>query len=321
MNRHAARLLTSLYPRLWRDRYGAEFEAFLLVGPYGLRAFTNVAFSAFCEHLFPFRGFKMNRLPRSLGAILCAYLVVIAAGINFYLTIDDSSLAAAMRANPGLSTAWNVVAFGSVAALLGAIAMLVPLAIGAFRFALREKRRDVLFRLLAPPLAAGLLAAWVIGAFVFLGKHWAPLPWAVLGDFAAPADWPSLPVRWLFAGLTSALAAALLAVSSIGMYQAIQRTRFLPLRFTLFHRPFTIHPLRFARIPGMILTAAMAVMTLGVLAWGLAANLNATSAFRAYSGPMHTTAIASWMGSICVFAAASAIALRSVPSLVKPAGE
>jgi hypothetical protein len=263
----------------------------------------------------------MNRLPRSLGAILCAYLVVIAAGINFYLTIDDSSLAAAMRANPGLSTAWNVVAFGSVAALLGAIAMLVPLAIGAFRFALREKRRDVLFRLLAPPLAAGLLAAWVIGAFVFLGRHWAPLPWAVLGDFAAPADWPSLPVRWLFAGLTSALAAALLAVSSIGMYQAIQRTRFLPLRFTLFHRPFTIHPLRFARIPGMILTAAMAVMTLGVLAWGLAANLNATSAFRAYSGPMHTTAIASWMGSICVFAAASAIALRSVPSLVKPAGE
>jgi hypothetical protein len=321
MNRRAARLLTSLYPRPWRDRYGAEFEAFLVAGPRGLRAFTNVALSAFCEHLFPLGGFKMNRLPRSLGAILCAYLVVIAAGINFYLTIDDSSLAAAMRANPGLSTAWNVVAFGSVAALLGAIAMLVPLAIGAFRFALREKRRDVLFRLLAPPLAAGLLAAWVIGAFVFLGRHWAPLPWAVLGDFAAPADWPSLPVRWLFAGLTSALAAALLAVSSIGMYQAIQRTRFLPLRFTLFHRPFTIHPLRFARIPGMILTAAMAVMTLGVLAWGLAANLNATSAFRAYSGPMHTTAIASWMGSICVFAAASAIALRSVPSLVKPAGE
>ena len=263
----------------------------------------------------------MNRFSRSFGAILCAYLSVIAAGINFYLTVDDSSLAAAMHANPWLSTAWNVVALGSVAALLGAIATLAPLALGALRFALREKRRDVLLRLLATPLAAGMLAAWVIGAFVFLGKHWAPLPWAVLGDFAAPADWPSLPVRWLFAGLTSALAAALLAVSSIGMYQAIQRTRFDPLRFTLFHRTLTIHPLRFARIPGVVVTAAMAVMTLGVLAWGLAANLSAASAFHAYSGPMHTTAIASWMGSICVFAAASAIALRSVPSLLKPAAE
>jgi hypothetical protein len=321
MNRTIARLLTSLYPRRWRDRYGAEFEAFLLAGPYGLRAYINVAFSAFCEHLFPIGGLKMNRLPRSFGAILCAYLVVIAAGINFYATVDDSSLAAAMRANPGLSTAWNVVALGSVAALLGAIAMLVPLASGALRFALREKRRDVLLRLLATPLAAGTLAAWVIGAFLLLGKHWAPLPWAVLGDYAAPPDWPSLQVRWLFAGLTSALAAALLAVSSIGMYQAVQRTRFDQLRFMLFHRTFTVFPLRFARIPGVVLTAAMAVMTLGVLAWGLSANLNAASAFHAYSGPMHTTAFASWLGSICVFAAASGIALRTAPSLFKPAGE
>lgn len=321
MNPRVAQVLTSLYPRRWKDRYGAEFEAFLLAGPYGLRAFTNVAFSAFCEHLFPSGGLKMNRLPRSFGAILCAYLAVIVAGVNLYLTVDDSSLAAAMRANPGLSTAWNVVAMGSVAALLGALAMLVPLAFGAMRFALREKRGDVLLRLLAAPMAAAVLAAWVIGAFLFLGKHWVPLPWAVLGDFAAPANWPSLPVRWIFAGLTSALTAALIAASSIGMYQAIQRTRFDQLRFTLFQRAFTVHPLRLARIPGMVLTAAMAVMTLGVLAWGLAANLNAASAFRAYCGPMHTTAIASWMGSICVFAAASVIALRSVPSLLKPAGE
>src|SRR5436309_11782890 len=30
MNRVVARLLTRLYPRRWRNRYGAEFEAFLL---------------------------------------------------------------------------------------------------------------------------------------------------------------------------------------------------------------------------------------------------------------------------------------------------
>jgi len=36
---------------------------------------------------------------------------------------------------------------------------------------------------------------------------------------------------------------------------------------------------------------------------------------------MHTTAFASWIGSIGVFAAASVIALRTAPSLLKPAGE
>ena len=32
MKRVAARLLTRLYPRQWRNRYGAEFSAFLGTG-------------------------------------------------------------------------------------------------------------------------------------------------------------------------------------------------------------------------------------------------------------------------------------------------
>jgi hypothetical protein len=35
MNPALARLLTRLYPRPWRERYGAEFEAFLQTGPGG----------------------------------------------------------------------------------------------------------------------------------------------------------------------------------------------------------------------------------------------------------------------------------------------
>src|ERR1035438_700904 len=162
MNPGLAHLLTRLYPRAWKDRYAAEFEALLLEGRGDIRLTTNVLCSAVCEHLFPLGGLKMNRLSTSLGAILCAYLAIVAAGVNLYATVDDSPLAIAMKTYWGLFTAWNLVALGSVAALLGAIAILVPLAVGALKFAIREGRGDILIRPSVAPLAAAILFAWVI---------------------------------------------------------------------------------------------------------------------------------------------------------------
>jgi hypothetical protein len=181
MNPGLAHLLTRLYPHAWKDRYAAEFEALLLEGRSDIRLTANVLCSAVCEHLFPLGGLKMNRLSTSLGAILCAYLAIVAAGINLYATFDDSSLAIAMKTYLGLFTAWNLVALGSVAALLGAL-----------QFAIREGRRDILIRLSVAPLAAAILFAWVIGAFLGLGGRWAPAPWAIVGDWTATADWPSV---------------------------------------------------------------------------------------------------------------------------------
>ena len=40
MNPRLANLLTRLYPRAWRERYGAEFEEFLQTGNRGVRAST-----------------------------------------------------------------------------------------------------------------------------------------------------------------------------------------------------------------------------------------------------------------------------------------
>ena len=70
MNRVAARLLTRLYPRQWRNRYGAEFEAFLQDAQSGLRMSVNVVWSALCEHIFPTRGGNMDQQTRSFGAIV-----------------------------------------------------------------------------------------------------------------------------------------------------------------------------------------------------------------------------------------------------------
>lgn len=70
MNRALARLLICLYPRDWRQRYGAEFEALLQTGRGGLRTSANVVWSALCEHIFATRGGNMDRHPNSFGAIV-----------------------------------------------------------------------------------------------------------------------------------------------------------------------------------------------------------------------------------------------------------
>ena len=315
MKLRAARLLTSLYPRGWRRRYGPEFEELLAMSRGDLRTLADVAWSALLEHILSLRGMNMNRLPRSLATISCAYLAVIAAGLNLNATTDDSSLATAMQTHPDLSAAWTMIEMGSIVALAGAIAMLLPLLAAALRFALSEKRSDILLRLLAAPAAAAVFDAWMAGAFFALGGHWAPAPWAIVGDWTASADWPSLQVRWMVGSITAGLALLLLMATSICVYQAIERTRFEGVRFTVLRGQVTFDPLRWARVPGMVTAVAMLVMTVGVLAWGVIANLDAAVAFHGYFGPLHTTAFVSWAGSLCVFALSSVIAARMLPAL------
>jgi hypothetical protein len=65
-----ARLLTRLYPRPWRERYGEEFEALLESEGGGLRTPANVLWSAMHERIFPTIGGDMNRDPGSFGAVI-----------------------------------------------------------------------------------------------------------------------------------------------------------------------------------------------------------------------------------------------------------
>jgi len=70
MNRVVAHLLTRLYPRDWRERYGEEFEALLQNGHGDLRTSANVIWSALGEHIFPTRGGNMDQHINSFGAII-----------------------------------------------------------------------------------------------------------------------------------------------------------------------------------------------------------------------------------------------------------
>jgi hypothetical protein len=53
MNRGLSRLLVRLYPRAWRERYGAELAALLEDGPGGLGTALNVVTAALGERIVP----------------------------------------------------------------------------------------------------------------------------------------------------------------------------------------------------------------------------------------------------------------------------
>jgi hypothetical protein len=65
MNPRLARLLIRLYPRSWRDRYGAELEALLETGRRDLLTSANVVWSALSERIFPTQGLTMDQDSRS----------------------------------------------------------------------------------------------------------------------------------------------------------------------------------------------------------------------------------------------------------------
>jgi hypothetical protein len=60
MNPRVAWLLMRLYPRAWRERYGAEFEALLESGRGDLRTVGDIVWSALCEHVSPTGGHTMG---------------------------------------------------------------------------------------------------------------------------------------------------------------------------------------------------------------------------------------------------------------------
>jgi len=70
MNSRLARLLVRLYPRAWRERYGAEFTAHLESGRGGFLTSVNVIWSALGERIFPTVGGIMNQPAYSFGGIV-----------------------------------------------------------------------------------------------------------------------------------------------------------------------------------------------------------------------------------------------------------
>ncbi len=99
MNPRLAHFLTRLYPRRWRERYGAEFEALLQAGRGGLRTSANVVWSAMTEYIFPTQGGSVQQQP-TFGAMLkypSAFLPVVMSLTALTLVVSHLAIYGVVR--------------------------------------------------------------------------------------------------------------------------------------------------------------------------------------------------------------------------------
>jgi hypothetical protein len=127
MNRVAARLLTRLYPRTWRERYGAEFEALLCESSSGVRssvsASVNVVWSALGERIVPTVGGNMDQQTNSFGAMLkrpSAFLPLAMSLIALAVLVSHISISGAVReADEGaIAHIWQILMAGQLPVLV-----------------------------------------------------------------------------------------------------------------------------------------------------------------------------------------------------------
>src|SRR5260370_29505582 len=99
------------------------------------------------------------------------------------MTVDDTTLAEAMRGHGALSACWNAVAAGSLVALAAVVALGLPVLWTILRFAWTARRSDIVVRLGFPPCAVALILIWIFAVVMWTG--WSPLCSIFMGKTAA----------------------------------------------------------------------------------------------------------------------------------------
>jgi hypothetical protein len=295
MKARMRRTLIRLYPASWRARYEEEFSTFLEAEH--ARTALNIIAWACRERVRAFIEDDMAIAGRGLTLMVYAYLASIVAGVNLYWTVDDTPLVGVMRFHVALFAFWRIVAWGAFVALAAAVGASVPIVFAMMRSAVANRRYDILRRLAFPPLALATLVVWI--ALVTTRTHWAPTPWDITGEWAAPAHWPPLAVRWVLGSITGLALSVGVVGTAIALSQAIDRSNMSQSTFT--------------RLMVFVLAASIVCMAVGVAGWGLLAGVYAPATFRSAAGGIFgSPSVVSWTLSAVLFVGAAVAAVRGV---------
>jgi hypothetical protein len=237
---------------------------------------------------------NQKRLLSAEITVFAAYIAFVVAGMAFAKMVEYDDFADVTRGNALITIAFTTLVAGAYIALLAVLAGGLPLAVAAARYAVATRRWGIL-ALLATPLVAfaalagyGTLATQVIAPTFHTGSGVTP------GNVV------------LFVGL--ALVFALGAAFSVyGVARAARSSEISP------------RLLAFARIPALVTTLAMAVVTVALIVWGVALRAAAPDLFGAGEGILATNVALNWLGVALVMALATIIALSGSARSLRPA--
>jgi len=159
-----ARVLVGLYPRVWRERYGAEFEAVLEAEHGGLGTAVDVVWSAICEHVSPLGGFTMDgssssAFGSSFGGVVkqaSAFLPLMMSLVALLAVLGHVAVYGAVREADEGATAhiWQILIAGQVPVM----------AYFLFRWLRRAPRQTLsVFALQAGAALANVAAVFFLG--------------------------------------------------------------------------------------------------------------------------------------------------------------
>lgn len=286
------RWLLHLYPRGWRGRYEEEFLALLEACPFSLWTIWDVCLGAIDAHLhlealtgrmMPF----MNRLRTTSVIVFCAYIGFVVAGLGFGKLVEYDDFINLRDHNAGVGAAYYVLYAGAFIALAAVLVGGLPLAFAAARDAITKKRWRLLALFAVPPVT---LAAWIIDVRLAVARD--PNPPPVLSRPIQERLLEALHIAGTF-GLAAMLSTA--AVCIIVIRSDISAKLF-----------------RFARIPAIITTLAMALMFLAVVGYGLAVKAADPELLAENQGIMATNTMLSLAVILTMMAIATAVAIAAL---------
>jgi hypothetical protein len=224
---------------------------------------------------------------RLLGAeitVFAAYIAFVVAGMVFAKMVEYDDFSDVTHGNALITAAFDTLVAGAYIALLAVLIGGLPLAVAAARHALKRRHWRIL-ALLAAPLVAfaaligyGALATQVIAPTFHTGEG------VTTGNI----------ILFLGLGLVFILGAAF---SVYGVTRAVSESEISP------------RLLAFARIPALVTSLAMAVVTLALIVWGFALRAAAPDLFGAGEGILATNVALNWLGVTVVMALATTVAI------------
>ena len=214
--------LLRLYPRAWRDRYGAEVAELLQHHRITLWTALDILLGALDAHvhpdLLPGRLTSMaHRIRTGEIAVFCAFVLFCLAWLPLTLVRDPLPVwKAATGTHPELLTLLDLLDFAGLIATLAVLVGGVPILASALVQAARMRRWRLLLLFAAPLLAIVVLAVYVVLALPASGTRQSGAPGAPLTPLAVVVQ-ISLVLLLLaaVAGSTAAVAAAV-AHSDLG---------------------------------------------------------------------------------------------------------
>jgi hypothetical protein len=286
-----SRWLVRLYPRAWRERYEEEFAAMLEQRPASLLDVLDIVFGALDARLHPQLGIgrtlMVNKMRTATIAILCAYVGFVVADMGFQKATEDPPFTSLESTHALLGISYDAILAGSVVALLAMMAGGIPIAFAALRYAVAERRRDILLLFSVPPIS---LAAFIWHVLLIAGPVFAAVGPLAVYDPLNMALFLSLVGLFLLAAVASTAAvSAAVACSEI--------------RGSLY---------RFALVPGAVATLAMGVMLVATVVWGIGLRVYAPELFASSDGILATNTALTWLGIIVMMAASTCVAGVSV---------